>query len=367
MAIYRNRSWLVERPHAATFLLMTANVIIFGLCLRASGSAEISTEVLFDNGAMYTQALSRHEYWRLIASGLLHTNPLHLTTNMLCLVLWGGLLESRIGSFYFLVIYVCAMVAGAVLSDLHSSGPYLSAGASGAISGILGALFCLWVLGKIDLSVQFFVVNIGLNVILAMSSPRIDWVAHVGGLTAGLIACALIDILERANRLALRCKFPEFVKVNGAILAVMPAVLLWSSRPGTAAPGSPEDGFPLLAYAAACLVAIKLVDLVLPLKRGLAIIVVTFAAANAGLVVLAALTVSPLDAICASAAVGPAGPLGALIDLACANPHATVHAIAACAFATTLLLYASELERGIKDVGFIGTTLRAERNRREGI
>jgi membrane associated rhomboid family serine protease len=367
MATYRNRNWLVERPHAATFLLMTANVIIFGLCLRSSSSADISTEILFDNGAMYSEAIARHEYWRLIAYGFLHANPLHLTTNMLCLVLWGGPLESRIGSFYFLVIYFCAMIAGAVLSDLHSSGPYLSVGASGAISGILGALFCLWVLGKIDLSAQFFLVNIGLNVVLAMSPQRIDWVAHVGGFAAGLIACALIDILERANRLAFRCKFPEFVKVNGAILAMMPAVLFWSSRPEAAVTGSPEGWVLLLVYAAAWFVAIKLVDLVLPLKRGLAIVVVTFAVANAGLVLLAVQAFSPLDAICASPAVGAAGLFATLIDLACVNRHATVHAIAACTFATTLLLYASELERGIKDVGFIGTTLRAERKRRQGI
>jgi membrane associated rhomboid family serine protease len=363
MAVYRNRSWLVEPPHAATFLLMTANVVIFSLCLRASGSADISTAVLFDNGAMYSQALARHEYWRLIAYGFLHTNPLHLITNMLCLVLWGGPLENRIGSFYFLVIYVCAMVAGAVLSDLHSSGPYVSAGASGAISGILGALLCLWVLAKIDLSAQFFFVNIGLNVVLALSSQRIDWVAHVGGFMAGLIACALIDGLERANSLVLRCKFPEFVKVNGAVLAVLPAVLIWSSRPGATGPDSSE----LLAYAAACLVAIKLVDLVLPLKRGLAMIVVALAVANAGVALLALQTALRLDAICASPATGAAGLLATLVDLACANRHAAVHTFAAGTFATTLLLYAAELERGFKDVGFIGTTLRAERKRRQGI
>jgi hypothetical protein len=61
MAVYRNRSWLVEWPHAATFLLLIANVTIFGLCLRASSSSAISSEVLFADGAMYSQAIERHE------------------------------------------------------------------------------------------------------------------------------------------------------------------------------------------------------------------------------------------------------------------------------------------------------------------
>ncbi|MBV9219952.1 MAG: rhomboid family intramembrane serine protease, partial [Methylobacteriaceae bacterium] len=156
MAVYRSRSWSVERPHTATFLLIAANLLVFGLCLFASSAKTISPEVLFENGAMYSQAMQRQEWWRLVAHAFLHADPLHLATNMLCLVLWGGLLEKRAGPFYFLVIYICAAIAGAILSDVHNSQPYLTVGASGAISGILGALLTLWILGKIDLSAQFF-------------------------------------------------------------------------------------------------------------------------------------------------------------------------------------------------------------------
>ena len=367
MTAYRNRRWSVGRPHAATILLMFANFLVFGLCLRASNGPAISLDVLSANGAMYSQAIARHEYWRLIAHAFLHADPLHLAGNMLCLALWGGPLERRIGSFYFLVIYLCAMIAGAIVSDLHHSQPYLAVGASGAISGVLGALLCLWILGKIDLSAQFFLMNIGLNAVIAMSSQRVDWVAHVGGFAAGLIACALLDLLERASRFALRCKFPEFVKINGAILAATLGVLLWSSKPGTPVPGS-QDWFLLLAYSASCLAAIKLIDLVLSLKRGLAIVVVAFSIANAGLMLLAVKTAALLPGLsCASSSPGPQGLLERLVDLACANRQITNDIIAACVLAATLLLYAQELARGVKDVGFIGGSLRAERKRRQGI
>jgi membrane associated rhomboid family serine protease len=367
MAIYRNRRWVVERPHAATFLLLTANVLVFGLCLRASNAPAISPEVLFASGAMYSQAIARHEYWRLIAYAFLHADPLHLAGNMFCLAFWGGPLEKRVGSFYFLVIYFCATVAAAVISDLHQSQPYFTVGASGAISGLLGALLGLWILGKIDLSAQFFLVNIGLNVALALSSQRIDWVAHFGGFVAGLIVLALIDILERANSLVLRCKFPEFVKINGAIVGAALGVLMWHYKSDLPNLVSSQDGFLLAAYAALCLAAIKLVDVVLSMKRGVAIVVVLFALANCELVALAAeMDVLP-GLSCASPPHGTEGATGKLVDLACANWQLSIDIAAVCAFAATLFFYARELARGIKDVGFVGGSLRAERKRRQGL
>src|SRR5215831_9828468 len=146
-----------ENPHAVVYLLIAANLAVFALCARQAGYETIPAELLFRNGAMYAAALERHEYWRLVTYGFLHFNLLHLTTNMLCLALWGGHLEKRVGSFYFLLIYACALIAGGVVGNLTHPGPYLSAGASGAISGILGALLCLWILAKIDLTAGFFV------------------------------------------------------------------------------------------------------------------------------------------------------------------------------------------------------------------
>ena len=198
-------------PHAAVYVLIAVNIIIFALCVRQSGGAAISGEILFAHGAMYAGALDRHEYWRLLAYGFLHANLLHLATNMLCLALWGAHLERRVGPFYFIVIYLCAVIGGAIVGRYTHADPYLTVGASGGISGVLGALLCLWILGKIDATAGFFVINIGLNVALAFSVRNIDWGAHFGGFAFGLIACALIDLLGRANALVLRCKFPEYL------------------------------------------------------------------------------------------------------------------------------------------------------------
>src|SRR5262249_14695598 len=172
-----------EVPHTVGFVLITANVIVFGLCARYSDSSTIPSEVLFRNGAMYPSALQRGEYWRLLAYGFLHANIIHLAVNMLCLALWGAYLEKRIGACYFTLLYLCSVIAAGLVSNLAHTDQYLSVGASGGISGVLGGLLCLWFLRKIDLSANFFLVNIGLNAVLAFSIDRVDWAAHLGGFT----------------------------------------------------------------------------------------------------------------------------------------------------------------------------------------
>ena len=353
-----------EIPHAAVYGLIAANIVVFALCAWQSGGEAISGELLFRNGAMYSAAIARQEYWRLVAYGFLHANVVHLATNMLCLALWGGHLERRVGSFYFIVIYICALIGGAVVGRYTHPDPYLTVGASGGISGVLGALLCLWILGKIDASASFFVINIGLNVALAFSVTRIDWGAHFGGFAFGFIACAAIDLLEKATSLVLRCKFPEFVKVNAFVILGAVALALSTSRLGMFA----GDGWrALVGLALAGGLAVKACDLLLSIKHGLAILVAAFAIANAALVLLvgAALAVRSACAFHTLPLLGAIG--GALIDAACGNLDVTLIVAALGAGVLTLLVYSQELHRGITDVGFVGATLRAERKRRHGI
>jgi len=367
MTTYRSGGGFFEVPHAAVYLLLTANIAMYGLCLLQSDAGVISAELLFRNGAMYSSAIDRHQYWRLIAYGFLHSSLFHLMSNMFCLVLWGGHLERRIGSLYFVVIYGCAVIFGAVVGAFTHSGPYLTVGASGGTSGILGALLCLWILGKIDLQANFFVINIGLNIALALSYSRIDWGAHLGGFAAGLIACAIIDLLEKANSLVLRCKFPEFVKVNLFVVACVLGLLLWDKLSAALALGTGGSRL-VVAYAAACFLVIKLSDIVLSMNKGLAIIVVVLATTNAAVVLFGGNALeSSLSLGCALHRPGKIIQVEPLLGAICSNPGLTIGVVAACLFALTILLYSQELYRGIKDVGFVGASLRAERKRRQGI
>jgi membrane associated rhomboid family serine protease len=367
MNMPRNIGRFFEVPNATVYLLMAANIVIYGLCLNQSGAVAIPIGILFRDGAMYSFAIPQHQYWRLIAYGFLHANLFHLATNMLCLALWGGHLEKRVGSLYFLIIYLCGLVFGAYFGNFTHHGPYLTVGASGATSGILGALLCLWILGTVNLTANFFVVNIGLNIVLALNNLKIDWGVHLGGFAAGLIACAMLDLAEKASRFVLRCKFPEFVKVNIFLAGCITASLLWFD-PLTAFTPNWDGWLPALEYAVAVMVFVKLVDVVLSLKHGLAIIVIGLAVANAGVIAFAgARLASIMDSGCRFYRAGGTFQFETLLGLTCWNPGLTIGIVAACALVLTIFLYSQELERGIKDVGFVASSLRAERMRRQGI
>jgi membrane associated rhomboid family serine protease len=359
----RSDNALVEVPHALTLVLVLLNVAAYALCFRQSGTAVIAADVLLRNGAMYSQAIARGEYWRLIAYGFLHADGVHLAGNMICLMFWGGHLEKRIGHLYFLLIYFAALIAGAVVTDLSQTREYLTVGASGATSGVLGALLFLGLFGKVPLSAGFFVVNIGLNVALAASNSRINWVAHLSGFAAGLIGCALLDLIERVNAHVLRCKFPEFVKLNGFVIAC--AVALFVLRANSPVPFSSGLGAQaVIGLAAGTIVGIKLVDLVLSMRWGLAVVAVLLALANAALVAMWTIAYpASLARICTM----PARPLRDALIRTCDSPTTMV---ALCAIATaviTLLALRSSLLRGLTDVGFVGNSLRAERQRRDGL
>jgi rhomboid protease GluP len=367
----------------ALYVLVIANVAIFAWC--AEGGAGIGSAALQRAGALIPSALSAGERWRLVAYGFLHLHLLHLATNMICIVVFGGPLLRRVGALYFFLIYLAAVVAGGIASIYEHTGPFVSVGASGGTSGLLGALVGLSLLGKPAVPPTFLLANIGLNVALTASVANIDWASHLGGFTGGLIACAALNLIEGLNGRLLQCKFPEFLKVNGAALLAAPAVavLAFGARlPGLGA-GLDASGSGLtlgLGFAAVCLGAIKLADLVLPLRRGLAAVIVALAAGNAALIWVAGAAYAPALArtcwqtiyipLLAHLPLLPVNvrqAYGTVLDAVCARPDRIAIGLAAAGFLMTLLVYARDLSRGLADVGFIGATLKANRKRSNGL
>jgi membrane associated rhomboid family serine protease len=358
-----------ETPHAATYILIVLNAAMLGLTLIGSSLVRIDSAALFHYGALYQDTLARKEYWRFVAYAFLHANILHFSLNMVCIAAWSGLLERRLGATYFLAVYLSSAIGGGIASLYGHAGPFLSVGASGAISGIVGALLCLTILGKLALSAQFFVVTIGINSILAARLPNVDWLAHAGGFTAGFATCALLNALETLNRYWLRCKFPEFVKFGIAAVSVFMLLVLYFYVPSAS-----RD---LAIYGAECgaliLLLIKLADLILTRTKGLAVLVLVIAClyASASFAIAGALTGS-FPAYCekvqsfaaASEAIREARPY---IASACRYTSFLPALLALLTLIACLLLLRPEFRRGMKDVGFVANTLRAERNRRHGL
>jgi len=130
--------------------------------------------------------VAHHQYWRLITAAFLHYGPIHLLMNMLALYWFGSLLERRIGSAKYLLLYLVSGLAGSA-GALLASPLRPTVGASGAIFGVLGAGLVLerqrdYVFGGSALGI------IVINLVLTFSIANISIGGHIGGLIGGAIA-----------------------------------------------------------------------------------------------------------------------------------------------------------------------------------
>jgi rhomboid protease GluP len=180
-----------------TILLIAVNVIVF-LLLSFQGMTE-NAEYMLEHGAMYVPYMMEgKEYYRLFTSMFLHFGIDHLTNNMVMLGAIGWNLEYEIGKIKFLIIYFVSGLAGNILSafgDIMIGEYAVSAGASGAVFGIMGALLYVAIRnkGRIGtISGRGLVLMVILSLYYGFTSAGVDNLAHIGGLIAGFILGVLL-------------------------------------------------------------------------------------------------------------------------------------------------------------------------------
>ena len=137
----------------------------------------------------------------------MHFGIEHIVNNMLILVLLGGKLEDIMGHFKFFIIYMFSGILANIASDLAQTmtGDFaVSAGASGAIFGVVGALLASLVLskGKIkNLNLYQIAVSLGLMLYAGFKSTGVDNVAHVAGALSGFLLCLLLYRVDKKEEL----------------------------------------------------------------------------------------------------------------------------------------------------------------------
>ena len=185
------------KKQKCTILLIAVNVIVF-FALSFSGMTE-DAEFMLEHGAMYVPyMLEGEEYYRLVTSMFMHFGFDHLMNNMIMLGAIGWNLEYEIGKIKFLIIYFGSGLCGNILSafgDIMLGEYAVSAGASGAVFGITGALLyvALRNRGQIgEISGRGLVFMIMLSLYYGFTSSDIDNLAHIGGLFAGFILAVLL-------------------------------------------------------------------------------------------------------------------------------------------------------------------------------
>ena len=180
-----------------TIILAAINGIVFFM-LSFGGITE-DTYYMLENGAMYVPYIMENgEYYRLFTSMFLHFGFSHLLNNMVTLLVMGRYVEPIVGKVRLLILYFVSGLGGNLLSYFEeiTTGNYtVSAGASGAIFGITGALFALTIIyrGRIGhLTPRDMAIMVGISLYLGFASEGVDNLAHIGGLICGFLMTVLM-------------------------------------------------------------------------------------------------------------------------------------------------------------------------------
>lgn len=180
-----NHTYTKKHIPYITFVLAVLNLIVFILMTLAGGSTSERNLIIF--GAKVNELILQGQIWRFFTSMFIHIGFFHLAFNLYALWMLGSFCEERFGRYRFLLIYLLSGITGSIASFLFTDA--LSAGASGAIFGLLGALVPyawkkpqLWRSGLGKNLIIIIIINLGLGII----QPGIDIYAHLGGLLFGL-------------------------------------------------------------------------------------------------------------------------------------------------------------------------------------
>lgn len=190
-----NRDW--KKTAYINMLLITINVLYF-IFLEIRGSSE---NILFmiQHGAMYEPLVTEMgEYYRLLTAIFMHFGISHIVNNMLMLFILGDNLERALGHVKYLLFYLVCGVGANVVSmavNVMQKELVVSAGASGAIFGVIGGLLYAVAVnhGRLeDLSTRQLVIVILCSLYFGFTSGSVNNVAHIAGLLIGIVMAMLL-------------------------------------------------------------------------------------------------------------------------------------------------------------------------------
>ena len=194
------RTMRTLRPAADAYVtkaIIAVNAVVFVLSISGgNGMMSRTGNRLAGDYALFGPAVDAGEWYRLVTSGFLHYGLMHVFFNMFLLFQLGSMLESAFGRVRFGALYVAALLGGS-LGALVLSPDSLTAGASGAVYGLMGAT----VVVARSRGVGFMQSGVGgllaINLLLTFAIPGISIGGHLGGLVAGALAGAGIVATER--------------------------------------------------------------------------------------------------------------------------------------------------------------------------
>ena len=201
-------------------ILLICIVMYIILGINSNNFFNIGINALVNFGGNNLLIVQSGEVWRLISAAFLHVSLIHLLVNMYSLVIIGTQVETFIGKFKFLFVYLISAICGNLLSLIFNEANIVSVGASGAIFGLMGALLYFGYHYRLYLSEAIktqIIPVIVLNLLLGFMVNGVDNAAHIGGLIGGYLASMAIGIENKSKTRD---------KVNGWIVLILLIVFL---------------------------------------------------------------------------------------------------------------------------------------------
>lgn len=201
--IEKDRIYINRKKPIVTYTLIALCVVIF-LIDQFTGRmlfGKFNMGYLSIYGMKVNEAISQGQVWRLMTSVFLHADVQHVGFNMLALFIWGKNAEALYDRKNYLYIFLLAGLLGSLGSYAFSDANGL--GASGAVYGVLGAMFYVYVYNK-----QFFlsifrkqifiyaIISLGYGFFLS----NIDNMAHLFGLAGGFLAAGIFGLIKQVNK-----------------------------------------------------------------------------------------------------------------------------------------------------------------------
>ena len=242
---------VLSRPYIFTIVLLVANLFVFMLMWQSSGMSSQVLWVAFPEPVLeaygaklnYLINAPNYQWWRFITPMFVHINLPHLLVNMYSLWIVGPYVEKLYGSAKFVVFWVVTGIAGVVASyltvrpDLATSslGRFLfkstdmpSAGASGALFGLVGVLFVFGIKFRRELPEGFkrafgtgMIPIIVINLVIGfVGRGFIDNAAHLGGLLSGAALATLVEYRRPGERRGLAAAW-RILQVLALLLVVV--------------------------------------------------------------------------------------------------------------------------------------------------
>lgn len=195
-----------------TYIIMAICIILFILMELSGGST--NSQTLLKYGANLDVLVKNGEYYRLFTCIFLHIGIMHLLCNMYSLYIIGREVENLFGKIKYIIIFILSGIFGSIMS-LAFTHNTISAGASGAIFGLLGALLYFGMHYRTYLGEAIkrsIIPIIVVNLIIGFFAEGIDLAAHIGGLVGGVLVAMMVGVPDKSKTKDI---------INGTILTII--------------------------------------------------------------------------------------------------------------------------------------------------